>query len=638
MHRIDTPTAQKDKWGSGKNGFTDGDPTTGVKATSLNAALFDSVQEEICNVIEKNGITLDKSNNDQLFAAIQAMIDTSESELNLGTAAFHDVQESRDDITPGRVLVNGGALALRTVSASGEGGAYTDDCNNLPANSVSFCYASAANSPGYEATILDVGGLGGDGYRVQYAASYADGGKQLKFRTLNADNGYWGNWTTVLTNYGGTVDHLDGATYYQANPAVWMGAGGFAEQYGNYAPFHLPYGHITPKGVSQYLPLIKGVTSTEEYGFGSAVSFGISRSGNNDFGAAAIHIIGDNGLAAGYFFDTNGTFNAPGQIYSGGRIDAVGDITAGGSVYVGTAPTGGSLFVGGATYGNNGDINGSVWGGWLSSWLTNNVVHDIRLGAMGSQPTHDDWATSMVPAGCAQAGIHSNYNDSNWEVDTIYYWPVQKFVGGAWWNVGSGVGSRSADAIAPVDIPLPVVALTRFLNAQPYRDETTPDDTGGMSVEGVLVDYVCSNGYLWSQAQKLMSGDVFISYDSAGVIRHISDDATKLRLEGLSVAGLDSIPDECSIDGTWKFDGVTISRDSAIVNSKTLALNKERLVNRAIKASAAIAMIQASAAIGNPRAGDADNLLLAQHYLDELRDVDITQAEPVWPEVPDFMN
>ncbi len=30
MHRIDTSTAQKDKFGQGKNGFTNGDPTTGT--------------------------------------------------------------------------------------------------------------------------------------------------------------------------------------------------------------------------------------------------------------------------------------------------------------------------------------------------------------------------------------------------------------------------------------------------------------------------------------------------------------------------------------------------------------------------------------------------------------------------------
>ncbi len=30
MHRIDTPTAQKDKFGQRKNGFTNGDTTTGT--------------------------------------------------------------------------------------------------------------------------------------------------------------------------------------------------------------------------------------------------------------------------------------------------------------------------------------------------------------------------------------------------------------------------------------------------------------------------------------------------------------------------------------------------------------------------------------------------------------------------------
>ncbi|MGK0739969.1 hypothetical protein ACSFCT_24935, partial [Yokenella regensburgei] len=79
----------------------------------------------------------------------------------LGTAAFHDVQTSQDDVTPGRVLVNGGALALRSVAASGLGDAFTDDCNNLPANSVSFVYASAKNSPAFDASVMDYSGLNG---------------------------------------------------------------------------------------------------------------------------------------------------------------------------------------------------------------------------------------------------------------------------------------------------------------------------------------------------------------------------------------------------------------------------------------------------------------------------------------------
>lgn len=74
MHRIDTPTAQKDKFGAGKNGYTDGNPQVGTPATDLNAAMFDAMQEEICGVIEGAGIVLDPNDNAQLLAAFQKII------------------------------------------------------------------------------------------------------------------------------------------------------------------------------------------------------------------------------------------------------------------------------------------------------------------------------------------------------------------------------------------------------------------------------------------------------------------------------------------------------------------------------------------------------------------------------------
>lgn len=74
MHRIDTSTAQVDKFGSGKNGFTGGNPQTGELPTALDADFFDSVQEEIARVIESAGLALDKNNNSQLLAAIKALV------------------------------------------------------------------------------------------------------------------------------------------------------------------------------------------------------------------------------------------------------------------------------------------------------------------------------------------------------------------------------------------------------------------------------------------------------------------------------------------------------------------------------------------------------------------------------------
>ncbi|HEN3429320.1 TPA: tail fiber protein [Yersinia enterocolitica] len=74
MHRIDTQTAQVDKFGAGKNGFTRGNPQTGVPATALDDDYFDTVQEELAGVVEAAGFALNKANRAQLLAAIQKLV------------------------------------------------------------------------------------------------------------------------------------------------------------------------------------------------------------------------------------------------------------------------------------------------------------------------------------------------------------------------------------------------------------------------------------------------------------------------------------------------------------------------------------------------------------------------------------
>lgn len=89
MHRIDTPTAQKDKFGAGKNGFTRGNPQTGTPATDLDDDYFDMLQEELAGVVEAAGIALNKSTRNQLLAAIRGIIQggiASASEITNGTA------------------------------------------------------------------------------------------------------------------------------------------------------------------------------------------------------------------------------------------------------------------------------------------------------------------------------------------------------------------------------------------------------------------------------------------------------------------------------------------------------------------------------------------------------------------------
>ncbi|HCO0219408.1 TPA: tail fiber protein [Escherichia coli] len=74
MHRIDTKTAQKDKFGAGKNGFTRGNPQTGTPATVLDDDYFDMLQEELCSVVEASGASLEKGRNDQLLTALRALL------------------------------------------------------------------------------------------------------------------------------------------------------------------------------------------------------------------------------------------------------------------------------------------------------------------------------------------------------------------------------------------------------------------------------------------------------------------------------------------------------------------------------------------------------------------------------------
>ncbi|EKR0423192.1 hypothetical protein P7T21_005075 [Escherichia coli] len=107
MHRIDTKTAQKDKFGAGKNGFTRGNPQTGTPATDLDDDYFDMLQEELCSVVEASGASLEKGRHDQMLTALRALllsrknpfgdiksdgtVQTALENLGLGEAAKRDV-------------------------------------------------------------------------------------------------------------------------------------------------------------------------------------------------------------------------------------------------------------------------------------------------------------------------------------------------------------------------------------------------------------------------------------------------------------------------------------------------------------------------------------------------------------------
>lgn len=171
MHRIDTPTAQVDKFGPGKNGFTNGDPATGRRATDLNSDMWDAVQEEICTVIEKSGLALKKDQHDQLHQAIVEIITSkipdallkknnlsdladkalARANLQLKTAAQKDAVTSQTDTTAGRVLTVGygglGGTAPRT------GAVESNSYDNIPIGLPSGFWTHAVDGGPYAHTI-----------------------------------------------------------------------------------------------------------------------------------------------------------------------------------------------------------------------------------------------------------------------------------------------------------------------------------------------------------------------------------------------------------------------------------------------------------------------------------------------------
>ncbi len=97
MHRIDSANRVVDKFGSGKDGFTEGTPGV-TPPTETTDDWFDGVQEEICNVVEGAGRVLAKGTRNQLLESIAALVSKSAA-LNFtesgnppaGMASVYDV-------------------------------------------------------------------------------------------------------------------------------------------------------------------------------------------------------------------------------------------------------------------------------------------------------------------------------------------------------------------------------------------------------------------------------------------------------------------------------------------------------------------------------------------------------------------
>lgn len=129
MHRIDSATAEADKFGSGKDGYTEGDPAAGVPPTETTDDWFDAVQEELAAPIENYGGTLIKADNHQFMRTYRMMLSRMaigglQEVVGITGEYFFGVAVNSSGITGSEAYAV--AVGLGVIASSDDGYTWTD--------------------------------------------------------------------------------------------------------------------------------------------------------------------------------------------------------------------------------------------------------------------------------------------------------------------------------------------------------------------------------------------------------------------------------------------------------------------------------------------------------------------------------
>ncbi|EDQ7906714.1 hypothetical protein CFL29_001802 [Salmonella enterica] len=479
MHRIDTPTAQKDKFGQGKNGFTNGDPATGRRATDLNSDMWDAVQEEVCTVIEAAGIPLSKGEHTQLHAAIGRLIDEqvkTRLEKNQNGADIPNKPLFLQNVGLGETInraadalqksQNGGDIpdkdlfVRRIGAARAFDGAATIGGDANPWTTAEFIVwlesQGAFNHPYWmcrgtwsyalnkvitdtgcgniclAGAVIEVMGVRGAlTIRITTPTTTSGGGvASAQFTYINNGDGYSPGWRREFSRTG---DEMTGNLYLKndgrvnfcimnedGTPRMWL----FKDKGGD--GIHINNGndgggdYVFHKDGSFYAPL--------------AVRAG---------GSKKLAVRSDNNSALSAHFNLWGAANRPTvieldddqgwQYYSQRNPDGSVLLTVNGDIMANR-----KLNVGAATFSSDGNVNGSLWGGWLNDWINNTIINrfvkDIRLGGIEYAQAWNGPGFNDTP-GYVITGVTNGNSDEL--IDGVHLRPLQKLIGGIWYNVTS---------------------------------------------------------------------------------------------------------------------------------------------------------------------------------------------------------
>ncbi|EHX8705382.1 tail fiber protein [Escherichia coli] len=424
--------------------FSEGDGNNVITWPGMD--WFNIVQAELLNTLEEAGIQPDKTKLNQLALSIKAimsnnalLIKNNLSEIKTAGASAQRTARENLDIYDASLNKKGLVQLTSATDSPSETLAATAKAVKIAMDNASARLAKDRNGADIPNKPLFIQNLGLQetvnkaGNAVQRSGDTMTGKLNLPQTSafgVNTDNALGGNSITLGDNDTGIKQGGDGVLLFYSNgqlafglqPAsadfykrvayihqgiIPDGSGAFADQLNNAtAPFVQTQFAWNPTPGGHYVPIVKGLSIRNGQGYPGAVSFGYLLTEQYGFPVPCIHMRGDGGNDALWQFNPNDkSFISPG-----------------------------ALVAGGVRYNTDGNIFGGCWGSNLADYLNSTYVRDIRLGSAESISAWRGpgyWDTSGY---VLTAAGNSNTDEF---IDTLTRRPIQKLIGGAYYNVVS---------------------------------------------------------------------------------------------------------------------------------------------------------------------------------------------------------
>ncbi|EOV5739305.1 phage tail protein [Escherichia coli] len=424
--------------------FSEGDGNNVITWPGMD--WFNIVQAELLNTLEEAGIQPDKTKLNQLALSIKAimsnnalLIKNNLSEIKTAGASAQRTARENLDIYDASLNKKGLVQLTSATDSPSETLAATAKAVKIAMDNASARLAKDRNGADIPNKPLFIQNLGLQetvnkaGNAVQRSGDTMTGKLNLPQTSafgVNTDNALGGNSITLGDNDTGIKQGGDGVLLFYSNgqlafglqPAsadfykrvayihqgiIPDGSGAFADQLNNAtAPFVQTQFAWNPTPGGHYVPIVKGLSIRNGQGYPGAVSFGYLLTEQYGFPVPCIHMRGDGGNDALWQFNPNDkSFISPG-----------------------------ALVAGGVRYNTDGNIFGGCWGSNLADYLNSTYVRDIRLGSAESISAWRGpgyWDTSGY---VLTAAGNSNTDEF---IDTLTRRPIQKLIGGTYYNVVS---------------------------------------------------------------------------------------------------------------------------------------------------------------------------------------------------------